>query len=48
MFPGGADRREFWQRAEDRNRNTAKTYDSLGLPEFFALEGFVHWKEERA
>ncbi len=48
MFPGGADRREFWQRAEDRNRNTAKTYDSLGLPEFFALEGFVHWKDERA
>jgi glucosamine-6-phosphate deaminase len=47
MFPGGADRREFWQRAEDRNRNTAKTYDSLGLPEFFALEGFVHWKDER-
>ncbi len=48
MFPGGADRREFWQRAEDRNRNTAKTYDSLGLPEFFALEGFVQWKDERA
>jgi glucosamine-6-phosphate deaminase len=47
MFPGGADRREFWQRAEDRNRNTANTYDSLGLPEFFALEGFVHWKDER-
>ncbi len=23
MFPGGADRREFWQRAEDRNRHTA-------------------------
>jgi glucosamine-6-phosphate deaminase len=45
MFPGGADKREFWQRAEDRNRNTAKTYDDLGLPEFYALEGFVQWRE---
>ncbi len=45
MFPGGADKREFWQRAEDRNRNTAKTYDLLGLPEFYALEGFVQWQE---
>jgi glucosamine-6-phosphate deaminase len=44
MFPGGTDRREFWQRAEDRNRNTAKVYDSLGLPEFYALEGFVQWR----
>jgi glucosamine-6-phosphate deaminase len=46
MFPGGVDRREFWQRAEDRNRNTAKTYDQLGLPEFYALEGFVQWRAE--
>src|SRR5207244_13137882 len=45
MFPGGADKREFWQRAEDRNRNTAKTYDNLGLPEFYALEGFVQWRD---
>src|SRR5262249_41527977 len=45
MFPGGEDKREFWQRAEDRNRNTAKTYDELGLPEFYALEGFVQWRE---
>jgi glucosamine-6-phosphate deaminase len=45
MFPGGTDRREFWQRAEDRNLNTARTYDSLGLPEYFALEAFVKWKE---
>jgi len=44
MFPGGSDRREFWQRAEDRNRNTAKVYDQLGLPEFYALEGFVQWR----
>lgn len=46
MFPGGTDKREFWQRAEDRNRQTAKTYDKLGLPEFYALEGLVQWKEE--
>lgn len=46
MFPGGSDPREFWQRAEDRNRNTAKTYDLLGLPEFYALEGFVQWGGE--
>ena len=45
MFPGGSDKREFWQRAEDRNFGTAKTYDSLGLPEFYALEGFVQWRE---
>jgi glucosamine-6-phosphate deaminase len=45
MFPGGADRREFWQRAEDRNRHTAEVYDALGLPEFYALEGFVQWRD---
>jgi glucosamine-6-phosphate deaminase len=44
MFPGGYDRREFWQRAEDRNKQTAKVYDRLGLPEFYALEGFVQWR----
>jgi glucosamine-6-phosphate deaminase len=46
MFPGVADRREFWQRSEDRNKNTAQVYDRLGLPEFYALEGFVQWREE--
>jgi glucosamine-6-phosphate deaminase len=46
MFPGGSDRREFWQRAEDRNRHTARVYDQLGLPEFYALEGFVQWKPD--
>jgi glucosamine-6-phosphate deaminase len=46
MFPGGVDRREFWQRAEDRNLHTARVYDQLGLPEFYALEGFVQWDEE--
>jgi glucosamine-6-phosphate deaminase len=46
MYPGSIDRREFWQRAEDRNRHTSKVYDQLGLPEFYALEGFVQWRGE--
>ncbi|MCC7192086.1 MAG: glucosamine-6-phosphate deaminase [Phycisphaeraceae bacterium] len=43
LFPG-SDSREFWQRAEDRNRKTAKLYDKLGLAEYEAIEGFVKWK----
>jgi glucosamine-6-phosphate deaminase len=43
LFPGPDDPREFWQRAEDRNRNTAAVYNQFGLPEYFALEGFVRW-----
>jgi glucosamine-6-phosphate deaminase len=42
LFPG-PDPREFWQRAEDRNRNTAAVYNQFGLPEYFAMEGFVRW-----
>ena len=42
-FPGD-DSREFWQRAEDRNRGTAQTYRSLGLAEYEAMEAFVRWK----
>jgi len=41
LFPGPTDPREFWQRAEDRNRETARLYDKLGLPEYEAIEGFV-------
>jgi len=40
LFPG-TDPREFWQRAEDRNRTTANLYDQLGMPEYEAIEGFV-------
>ncbi len=43
LFPGPDDPREFWQRAEDRNRNTADVYNRLGLPEYYAIEGFVRW-----
>ncbi|QDU72308.1 glucosamine-6-phosphate deaminase [Mucisphaera calidilacus] len=42
LFPG-SDPREFWQRAEDRNRGTAKLYDALGLAEYEAIEAFVRW-----
>ncbi len=42
LFPG-PDIREFWQRAEDRNRRTAQLYDALGLAEYEAIEGFVRW-----
>jgi len=42
-FPGD-DNREFWQRAEDRNRDTAHTYRALGLAEYEAMEAFVRWK----
>ena len=42
LFPG-SDPREFWQRAEDRNKGTASKYNEIGLPEYFALEAFVRW-----
>jgi glucosamine-6-phosphate deaminase len=40
----GTDSREFWQRAEDRNRATAGLYNALGLAEYEAMEAFVRWK----
>ena len=45
LFPG-PDMREFWQRAEARNAETARLYDTLGLAEYEAIEGFVRWKGE--
>lgn len=42
LFPG-SDPREFWQRAEDRNKATAESYNQIGLPEYFAMEAFVRW-----
>jgi glucosamine-6-phosphate deaminase len=42
VFPGD-DAREFWVRAEDRNRETAKNYDELGLAEYEAMEAFVRY-----
>jgi glucosamine-6-phosphate deaminase len=42
MFQG-EDHREFWQRAEDRNRQTACMYDNLGLSEYEAIEAFQRY-----
>ncbi|MEQ8808880.1 MAG: glucosamine-6-phosphate deaminase, partial [Imperialibacter sp.] len=39
VFPGN-DAREYWQRAEDRNHDTARIYDLLGLAEYEAIEAF--------
>ena len=39
----GTDDREFWQRAEERNANTAKLYARLGLTQYAAVEAFVRW-----
>ncbi|MBX2964684.1 MAG: glucosamine-6-phosphate deaminase [Cyclobacteriaceae bacterium] len=42
LFPG-TDAREFWVRAEERNRATANAYDQLGLAEYEAIEAFVRY-----
>ncbi|WP_147677343.1 glucosamine-6-phosphate deaminase [Algibacter pacificus] len=39
----GTDSREFWQRAEDRNKETADLYDRLGMAQYAAMEAFVRW-----
>lgn len=41
-FPG-EDKREFWQRAEDRTGATAQLYDKLGMAEYQAIEVFVKY-----
>lgn len=43
----GSDDREFWMRAEERTKQTAQIFDDLGLPEFFALEGFVRYRGQK-
>lgn len=40
----GSDTREFWQRAEERNANTADLYGRLGLTQYAAMEAFVRWE----
>jgi len=45
VFPGD-DAREFWVRAEERTRETARLYDGLGMAEYEAIEAFVRWKFE--
>jgi glucosamine-6-phosphate deaminase len=40
----GDDSREFWQRAEERNANTANLYAELGLTHYAAMEAFVRFR----
>ena len=42
LFPGN-DEREFWVRAEDRNRSTARIFDQLGMAEYEAMEAFKRY-----
>ncbi|SFG02712.1 glucosamine-6-phosphate deaminase [Pontibacter chinhatensis] len=42
VFPGD-DSREFWVRAEERNRETAERYHKLGLADYEAMEAFVRF-----
>ncbi|WP_394332892.1 glucosamine-6-phosphate deaminase [Pontibacter flavimaris] len=42
VFPGD-DSREFWVRAEERNRETAERYHKLGLADYEAMEAFVRY-----
>lgn len=42
MFQG-EDLREFWVRAEDRNKETAQKYQALGLASYAAMEAFVRY-----
>lgn len=39
----GSDSREFWQRVDERNSNTANLYAQLGLTHYAAMEAFVKW-----
>ncbi len=43
MFQGD-DAREFWMRAEERNRDTANKYKALGLASYAAMEAFVRYE----
>jgi glucosamine-6-phosphate deaminase len=42
MFQGN-DYRDFWVRAEDRNRLTAKKFHDLGLTDYAAIETFKRY-----
>jgi glucosamine-6-phosphate deaminase len=47
-FPGGHDEREFWQRVEARNLETAAHADRLGLAEYYAMEAYRILKPKEA
>ena len=39
----GSDPREFWQRIDARNRDTAGLFNRLGIVSVHGLEVFVNW-----
>ena len=43
MFQGD-DSREFWMRAEERNKDTAQHYKALGMADYAAIEAFVRYE----
>ncbi len=43
MFPG-AEEMEIWRFAIERNRETARKYDKLGMAEYEAVELFVEYE----
>jgi glucosamine-6-phosphate deaminase len=45
LYPGD-DRREFWQRAEERSRANARLYNQTGMAEYEAIEAFVRYDPE--
>ncbi len=45
LFPG-QDKREFWERARDRNHATARLYDEVGMAEYEAMEVFSRYIPE--
>jgi glucosamine-6-phosphate deaminase len=45
MFQGN-DSREFWMRAEERNKATADKYRALGMADYAAMEAFVRYRYE--
>lgn len=40
----GDDSREFWMRAEERNRETSQKYNALGLADYAAMEAFRRYR----
>ena len=41
----GEDKREFWERAKQRNRETAEQLNTLGFSDYEACECFVNYKD---
>lgn len=41
----GEDKREFWERAKERNRMTAETLNHLGFSDYEACECFVDYND---